>query len=215
MSEPTSVEEQEGEAPAVKAVVFDVGRVIVQWQLRHLVAKVVETEDEVDWVCSHVITEHWHFQHDAGRPLSEMIPERKALFPSYAEVIDHYAANFTDSIPGPVPGTGTLIERLAAKDVPLFAITNFGADFWQQFLPTEPLLAHMRDIVVSGVERVAKPDPRIFRLAEKRFGFAPESMLFIDDNAANVAGAQALGWRTHHFTAAEALEAELAAHGLI
>ena len=199
----------------VEAVVFDVGRVIAQWDLRHLLAKCIDDADELDWVASHVITERWHFQHDAGRPLSDMIPERKALFPSYADVIEHYATNFIDSIPGPVAGTAELIEKLAANDVPLFAITNFGADFWQQFRPTYPVLDHMRDIVVSGEERVAKPDPRIFRMAAKRFGFAPEDMLFIDDNLPNIHAAAALGWQVHHFTDAKGLEADLRQRGLI
>jgi 2-haloacid dehalogenase len=200
-------------------VVFDVGRVIAQWDLRHLIAKLIADPAEAEWVAAHVLTEAWHFQHDGGRPLADMVPERKALFPRYAHVIDHYAANFTDSIPGRVPGTHLLIERLAARDVPLFAITNFGAEFWDQYLPTEPVLGHMRDIVVSGRERLLKPAPQIYRLAARRFGFAPEQMLFIDDNAHNIAGAAALGWHVHHFdadgTGAEALEAELAARGLI
>lgn len=199
----------------VRAVVFDVGRVIAQWDLSHLVAKCIDDPDELAWVRRHVITEGWHFQHDAGRPLGDMIPERKALFPRYADVIEHYATRFLDSIPGRVPGTHALIERLAGLDVPLFAITNFGAEFWEQYRPTEPVLGHMRDIVVSGRERLAKPDPHIFRLAARRFGFAPEAMLFVDDNPDNIASAAALGWHVHHFTHAEALEADLLERGLI
>ncbi|NNC60615.1 MAG: HAD family phosphatase [Erythrobacter sp.] len=200
---------------SVDAVVFDVGRVIAQWDLRHLLAKCIDDPVERDWVADHVVTESWHFQHDAGRPLADMIPERKALFPRHADAIDHYATRFNDSIPGPVPGTIPLIERLAANDVSLFAITNFGADFWQQFRPTFPILDHMREIVVSGVERVAKPDARIFRLAAKRFGHSPEAMLFIDDNPANVEAAAALGWHVHHFIDAPTLEADLAQRDLI
>lgn len=200
---------------AVQAVVFDVGRVIVQWQLRHLFAKLISDPEELDWFLDHVVTESWHFQHDAGRALSAMVPERKSLFPQYADHIDAYAARFVETVPGRVPGTAELIETLAEKDVPLFAITNFGDEFWDQFLPTEPVLGHMRDIVVSGVERVAKPDPRIFRIAQKRFGFAPEEMLFIDDNRANVEGAAALGWQVHHFTDAGTLRSDLVSRGLI
>lgn len=203
------------DAGQIQAVVFDVGRVIVEWDLRHLIDRLVGDPAEAAWVHAHVLTERWHFQHDAGRPLKDMVAERKSLFPRYADVIDHYAANFTDSIPGRVPGTHALIDRLAARDVPLFAITNFGAEFWQQFLPTEPVLAHMRDIVVSGDERVAKPEPHIFRIARKRFGYEPQHMLFIDDNADNIAGAAALGWQVHHFAEAAELERDLAERGLI
>ena len=199
----------------VNTVVFDIGRVIIQWDLRHLFAQLIDDEAELDWFLSNVVTEEWHFQHDAGRPLGEMVPERKAQFPEHAHLIDAYAERFLDTIPGPVPGTSDLIEQLAQRDVPLFAITNFGAEFWEQFRPTEPVLDHFRDIVVSGCEKLAKPDPAIFRLAAERFDRAPTEMLFIDDNAANIQTAQAEGWHTHHFTAAAPLEADLRARGLI
>lgn len=199
----------------VEAVVFDVGRVIVQWQLRSLFEKLIDDEQELDWFLSNVVTEAWHFEHDAGRPLAEMVPERKAQFPDHARLIDAYATRFLETIPGPVPGTAPLIERLAAKGVPQFAITNFGADFWPEFYPTQPALQNFRDIVVSGQEKLAKPDPAIFELAAARFGYVPAQMLFIDDNAANIAAARKLGWQVHHFTDAAALADDLAGRGLI
>ncbi|HEX5644925.1 MAG TPA: HAD-IA family hydrolase [Erythrobacter sp.] len=199
----------------IEAVVFDVGRVIVQWELRHLFAQLIEDPAELDWFCTNVVTEEWHFEHDAGRPLDEMVPERQALFPDHAHLIEAYRHRFLDTIPGPVPGTAELIERLADHGVPLYAITNFGAEFWEQFHPSEPVLQHFRDIVVSGHACLVKPDPAIFQLAQARFGHAPGEMLFIDDNAANIASAAALGWQTHHFHDAEGLAQDLAARGLI
>ena len=204
-----------GQAGPVEAVVFDVGRVIVQWDLRALFGKLIADPAELEWFVTHVVTEEWHFQHDAGRPLAEMVPERIAQFPQYAPLIEAYAARFNETIPGPVPGTAALIEALDARGWPLFAITNFGADFWPRFVPEWPVIGRFRDIVISGVERIAKPDPAIFRLAEARFGHSAEAMLFIDDNAANIAGAAALGWQVHHFTDAATLAADLAARELI
>lgn len=202
-------------AARIEAVVFDVGRVIIQWDLRHLFAKLISDEQELDWFCANVVTEEWHFEHDAGRPLSEMVPERKALFPQYAHLIDAYATRFNETVPGPVPGTAELIEKLAARGIPLFAITNFGAEFWVQFRPTQPVLDHFRDIVVSGDEKLAKPDPAIFELACERFGYPASEMLFIDDNAANTRAAQNLGWHVHQFTNAETLERDLLSRDLI
>ena len=202
-------------ADAVKAVVFDVGRVIVQWDLRCLIEKVVHDPAERDWVLAHVVTPAWHFQHDAGRRIEDMVAERAALFPAHTDAIKAYATRFNETIPGRVPGTAELIERLSDAGVPLFAITNFGAEFWDRFAPTEPVLGLFRDIVVSGREKLVKPDPAIFRRAAKRFGHAPQDMLFIDDNADNIAGAAAEGWQTHHFHDAEALETDLAARGLL
>ena len=199
----------------IKAVIFDVGRVIVQWELRALFAKLIDDPSELDWFLTHVVTEEWHFQHDAGRPLDEMVPERQREFPQYAELIDAYAERFLETIPGPVPGTAPLIEALAKRGTALFAITNFGAEFWQMFLPTQPVLNHFSDIVVSGEERLAKPDPAIFALAAKRFGYQPQDMLFIDDNAANIEAAAGLGWQVHLFQDALRLQRDLAARGLL
>lgn len=205
--------------PPVEAVVFDVGRVLFQWDLRRLFAKLIADPAELEWFCSTVVTEEWHFQHDAGRPLAEMVPERIAQFPDQAHLIEAYATRFNETVPGPVPGSLELVEALAARDVPLFAITNFGAEFWPPFHAAQPVFGHFRDIVVSGQERIAKPDPAIWALAERRFGLPGKSMLFIDDNAANIASAARSGWQVHHFgkieDGAEALAADLLARGLI
>ena len=199
----------------VEAVVFDVGRVLYQWQLRALFAKLIEDPAELDWFLANVVTEEWHFQHDAGRPLADMVAERQAQFPGHADLIAAYPTRFDETIPGPVSGSIELVERLDARGVPLFAITNFGAEFWATFRPTAPVFGRFRDIVVSGVERLVKPDPAIFRLAERRFGHRAAAMLFIDDNADNIASAAQLGWQVHHFTHAAALEVDLARRELI
>ncbi|WP_371819685.1 hypothetical protein [Erythrobacter sp. 3-20A1M] len=53
----------------VDAVVFDVGRVLVQWDLRVLFAQVLDDPDEIAWVYAHAVTEAWHGQVDRGRAL--------------------------------------------------------------------------------------------------------------------------------------------------
>jgi 2-haloacid dehalogenase len=199
----------------VSAVVFDVGRVLVEWDLRCLFAKLIDDPAELEWFVGNVVTEEWHFQHDAGRPLAEMVPERIARFPAYRAHIEAYAARFNETIPGPVPGSLDLLAALDAAGVPLYAITNFGAEFWPGFRATMPEFDVFRDVVVSGVEKLAKPDPAIFVAAALRFGHDPQAMLFIDDNAANVASARALGWQVHHFAGADGLAADLRARKLI
>ncbi|MEH6684447.1 MAG: HAD-IA family hydrolase [Qipengyuania sp.] len=199
----------------VEAVVFDVGRVLYQWQLAHLFEKIVSDPDRLAKLLDEVVTEEWHFEADAGRSLADMVPERIALYPDFEAEIRAYAARFNETIPGPVPGSHALVERLDARGMPLFAITNFGAEFWAGFRPTAPIFDRFGQIVVSGEEKLAKPDPAIFALAEGRFGKPAEAMLFIDDNRANVEAAAACGWQVHHFTQAPALEADLASRGLI
>jgi 2-haloacid dehalogenase len=198
-----------------RSVIFDVGRVLFDWDLRHLFAKLIDDRDELEWFVTNVVTPEWHFQHDAGRPLAAMLPELKADFPGHAPLIDAYAARFNETIPGPVPGSLELVERLDAAGVPLFAITNFGHEFWEGFRPTQPIFDRFRDIIVSGTEKMMKPDPAIYRLALERFDIDPAGALFIDDVAKNVAGAESVGIAGHRFVDAPKLEAELIARGYL
>jgi 2-haloacid dehalogenase len=195
--------------PQIKSVVFDVGRVLVQWDLRHLFAKLIADPAELDWFLANVVTTEWHFQHDAGRPLAEMVPELQAQFPAYAAHIDAYSRRFNETIPGPVPGSFEIVEELAARGVPLFAITNFGSEFWAMFHPAQPIFDHFRDIVVSGDERLVKPDAAIYQLALRRFGLGDGDAIFIDDSLPNVIAAEENGFVGHHFTDANELRAEL------
>jgi 2-haloacid dehalogenase len=183
--------------------------------LRHLFRKLIADEAEVERFVAEVVTPAWHFQHDAGRPIAEMVAERSAEFPQHRDLIEAYGSRFNETIPGPVPGSLQLVERLDRRGVPIFGITNFGHDFWARFRPTAPVFDRFRDIVVSGTEKLAKPDPAIFELAANRFGHAPEVMLFVDDNAANIAAAAARGWQVHHFGDAASLEADLVARDLL
>lgn len=197
------------------AVVFDIGRVLFDWNLRYLFAKLIADPAELDWFLANVVTEEWHFQCDGGRPLAEMLPELIGRFPDHAPLIEAYAARFNETLASQVPGSHDLVRRLADGGVQLFALTNFGAEFWAGFRPHQPVFDLFADVVVSGEERVAKPEPRIYEIAEQRFGHAPEALFFTDDNPANVAAARARGWHAHLFTSAGGLEAELTACGLL
>ncbi|NBB26557.1 HAD-IA family hydrolase [Porphyrobacter sp. SLTP] len=198
-----------------KAVVFDVGRVLFEWQLAALFEKLIDDRDELDWFLANVVTEEWHFEHDRGRALADMVPERIAQFPAYESHINAYATRFNETVPGPVPGSHAIVARLAEAGVPLFCLTNFGDEFWRLFRPTQPIFDHFADIIVSGVEKIAKPEPRIYEIVEQRSGRAGANLFFTDDNPANIAAAQARGWDAHLFTDAASLEAQLVAAGLL
>lgn len=193
----------------VRAVVFDVGNVLYQWSMRAMFAKRIPDVDDLNWFLCNVVTLQWHEQHDAGRSLVETIAERKAQFPDHAALIDVYAEHFSESIHAPVPGSIEIVADLAAKGVPIYGITNFGAEFWARFRPTAPVFDHFADIIVSGEEKMMKPDPAIFQLALARFGLAPGEGIFVDDRIENVIAAEANGFAGHHFDDAPALRTAL------
>lgn len=199
----------------VEAIIFDVGKVLYQWDIRNLYAKLIDDPAELDHFLSNVLTLEWHDQHDAGRPLAEMVAELTAQYPDHAELIAHYVPRWLETIPGPVPGMLDLVEQLAVTGYPIFGITNFGVEFWDMFRPTAPVFDLFKDIVVSGAEKLTKPDPAIYRLAIDRFGIDPARTLFIDDREANIDSAIACGLQGHIFRDAETLQADLAARGVL
>lgn len=200
---------------SVDAIIFDVGNVLYQWDIRNLYARLIDDPVALDHFVTQVVTLEWHSQHDAGRPLAEMVEELTAQFPEHAPLIAQYVPRWLETIPGPVPRMIDLAEKLALLGYPLFGITNFGVEFWDMFRPTAPVFDLFRDIVVSGAEKLVKPDPAIYRLAIARFGIDPARTLFIDDREDNVASAIACGLQGHVFRDAETLEAELIARGVI
>ena len=52
----------------IEAVVFDVGKVLVEWDLRRIYRDLIPDPAQRDWFVENVVTVEWHFQHDAGRP---------------------------------------------------------------------------------------------------------------------------------------------------
>lgn len=200
---------------AVRAAVFDVGNVLYRWDPRFLFEKLIPDPQERDWFLQNVVTMDWHVQHDAGRPLAPMVAERIAEFPAYASYIQAYVDRWLETIPGPVPGVHALLEQLAGRNVPLFAITNFGTEFWALFRPTAPVIDHFADIVISGEEKLIKPDPAIYTLALKRFGLEPGTALFIDDREENIVAGEGQGFVGHHFRDAKGLADALGEHGLL
>ncbi|HSI17182.1 MAG TPA: HAD family phosphatase [Sphingomonas sp.] len=202
--------------PAPHAVIFDVGRVLVDWEIRFLYERLIPEGEALDAFLRDVVTPEWHFQHDAGRPFAETSAELTAQYPHHAELIQLFGPRFNDTNSSAIPGMPELLAELDSAGVPLFAITNFSGEFFPPFRRKYPdMFDRFRDIVVSGDEKMMKPDPAIYRLALDRFGLKAQEAVFVDDNRDNVAGAAALGIHAILFTDEPALRAELAGLGLL
>jgi 2-haloacid dehalogenase len=199
-----------------RAVVFDVGNVLYGWDPdAFLVRQIADDAARAQFIAD-VDLYSWHQALDGGRPYAEAAAELNEKFPQYAALIAAWSERFGETISGPVPGVHDLVAELDARGVPLFAITNFSADFWPPFHEKErAFFARFRDIVVSGEVKLLKPDPAIYYLALDRFGLKPADALFVDDREINVEGALAVGMAAHLFTDADGLRTRLEAEGLL
>jgi 2-haloacid dehalogenase len=197
-------------------IVFDIGNVLIHWDPRALYRKIFASDEEVDWFLGNVCTHEWNLEQDRGRSFEDAVAEATARHPDHAEAIAAYHHRWHETIVEPIAGTIAILEELKAQGSPLYAITNWHQDKFRETQARFPFLKDsFRDIVVSGDERLIKPDPAIYRLLLDRNGLEASTCLFIDDSAKNVAGAEAVGMKAHHFTSPPSLRAHLAALGIL
>jgi 2-haloacid dehalogenase len=198
------------------AIVFDVGNVLYGWDPNSFLERQIPEDEARLRFIEDVDLWGWHDTLDGGRPFDEAAAELSEKFPDYAALISAWGERFGETISDPVPGVHAIVEELDGRGVPLFAITNFSAEFWAPFRAREDsFFRRFRDIVVSGEEKLLKPDPAIYYRALDRFRLRPGQALFVDDREINVEGAEAVGMRGHLFTDAEDLRRRLEAEGLL
>jgi 2-haloacid dehalogenase len=199
---------------SVDVVLWDFGGVLTDWDPAHLYRHVIDDEAELDHFLTVVCSRRWHVQHDAGARFADTLPVLRAEHPDHAHLIDLYLERYVEMIGGAVPGTTEIVDELHAHGVPQYGLTNMPHEVWPAIRDAWPVLAGLEGVVVSGTERLAKPDPAIFALVVERFGIDPARTVFVDDVARNAAAAETCGFRALVFTDAGALRADLHALGL-
>jgi 2-haloacid dehalogenase len=198
----------------MRPVVFDLGGVLIDWDPRHLYRKLLPDGDSIEAFLAEVCTAEWNYRQDAGRTIAEAVAELSARHPHHASLIAAYYERWEEMLGGPIEESVALLEELDRAGVPLYALTNWSRETFPIARRCFPFLARFRGVVVSGEERAAKPDPRIYRILLERYALDPAACLFVDDVARNVEGARAAGMEGILFTSAADLRRELAARSL-
>lgn len=197
-------------------IVFDIGNVLVRWNLHAAFEGHFASPAETDAYLAEVGFSDWNRQQDGGRTWADAITDLRSRHGERAHPASLYPERHRLTIAEPIEGTWDLAQRLADKGHALYAITNWSAESWNDALAIHPRLAdRFRDIVVSGREKMLKPDAAIYRLLIERNGLNAADCLFIDDSAANVEGAKAVGMDAVRFTDPATLERDLTERGLL
>jgi 2-haloacid dehalogenase len=194
-------------------VIFDLGRVVLEWCPERAVATVVPAEEVQDFF-DRVDFFAWNARLDSGGSFAESEEELAARFPADRDAILAYRRNFELSVPGYVPGTPGLIAELQRAGVPVGALSNWSAELFARVRGRFDVLASFDALVVSGIDGVTKPDPAAFALACERLGVEPAETAFVDDSTVNVAAAREFGLTALLFTDAARLRDDLANLGL-
>jgi 2-haloacid dehalogenase len=200
---------------ALKAVVFDLGGVLIDWDPRYLFRKLLADEAAVEEFLATVCTPEWNAELDRGRPFAEGVAELVERHPEHAAAIAAYHERWPEMLAGEVPGTVEVLADLRAAGVPLYALTNWSAETFAITRGRFEFLTWFDGLLVSGEEGMTKPDPAIFRLLLDRFGLDPGATVFVDDSEANVAAARELGFDAVRFTGPGQLRRELTARRML
>lgn len=198
----------------ISSVVFDLGGVLIDWDPRHLYRKLFDDAAAMEEFLRDVCHPEWNEQQDAGRRLHQAVAEKIAEFPRYADMIKAYYERWDEMLGGAIEGSVESLCALAARGTPLYALSNWSAETFPVAQRRFPFLRLFSGIVISGAERVVKPNLVIYHRLLQRYELAPETTLFIDDAPRNVQAAQALGLRTIQFESPAQLRRELAELGL-
>jgi 2-haloacid dehalogenase len=196
-------------------IVFDLGGVLIDWNPRHLYRKLFDDEAAMEWFLAEVCHDAWNIEQDRGRSFAAAVEEAVLRHPDQRAMIEAYHRRWDEMIAGEITGSVTILEELAAGGYELHALTNWSAETFPAARARFAFLDRFKTILVSGDERLIKPDARIYQLLLERIGHPAQRCVYIDDSARNVAGAAALGFDAIHFTSPPALRAALVGRGLL
>ena len=190
-------------------VVFDLGKVLLEWDPRHLYRTVFSDDAEMEQFLNTVTHAEWNLEQDRGRTWAEGIKEATARAPHYAREIALYRERWTEMQPCAIAGTVTLLAALHHAHVPLYALTNFAGDTLRETVLRYDFFQYFNGIVISGDEAVIKPDAAIYHRLTTNYGLDLTHCVFIDDVPKNVDAGKAVGMTGLLFTSPEQLAVDL------
>ncbi|MDZ4679251.1 MAG: HAD family phosphatase [Saprospiraceae bacterium] len=194
----------------IDTVIFDLGGVLIDWNPEYVFREVFDDHSEMQYFLREVCSPEWNEQQDAGRTLQEATEILVAQFPDYELQIRTYYNRWQDMLGGTIPHTVEILRHLHQKQTHrLYALTNWSHETFPVALELFDFLHLFEGILVSGEEKLLKPDRRIYELLLTRYEIDGQRALFIDDNPKNVKGAQDAGLNAIRFESPEQLAFDL------
>lgn len=197
-----------------KAVVFDIGNVLIEWQPERFYDQVIGQERRQAMFAA-VDLHAMNDRVDIGEDFTETIYETADATPEWRDEIRLWHDRWIEMAAPVIPHSLRLMKALQSKGVPVFSLTNFGIGSYDLAARHYPFLRAFDRDFISGHMGMIKPDPAIYEALETGSGVPPQALIFTDDRADNITAAQARGWQTHHFTGPQGWADRLVAAGLL
>jgi 2-haloacid dehalogenase len=197
------------------AIIFDFGGVLLDWNPRRVFLKYFnEDADAVEKFLADADFFAWNYEQDRGRPYAEGVAEASARFPEFAEYFKAYDVFWDESLSGQIQSSVDTLKPLKDGGYKLYALTNWSHEKYTFVDRRFAFLELFESILVSGQVQIAKPDPRIFQLMLEQIGRPAGECVFIDDSAANINTARALGFKTIQYESSDQMIAEMRQLGI-
>jgi putative hydrolase of the HAD superfamily len=116
----------------------------------------------------------------------------------------------------PIAGTFEIARRLQ-RDTAIATLTNNGSLLKESIAEILPAAAELFGSAfhASFEFGARKPEPQVFTRMAEHCAVPPARILFVDDDAASIAGARSAGLQARLFRSPEDLAAQLRAFGLL
>ena len=200
----------------IKNIIFDFGGVVMDWNPRYFFKDYFNDDERMEYFLKHIAEDEWNAEQDRGRSLQEGTEIQVAKFPEWEKEIRAYYDNWTTMLKSDIPENVEVLRKLEHSKYELFGLTNWSAETFPYALENYDFFnAFKGKIVVSGTEKLIKPDPKIWHVLLERYNLKAEESVFIDDNPKNIEVAKSLGFATVHIIEEINLEKELKSLGLI
>ncbi|QOR74093.1 HAD family phosphatase [Cruoricaptor ignavus] len=195
---------------AIKNIIFDFGGVLMDWNPRYYFRTHFNDDEKMEYFLTQVAHNEWNAEQDRGRTLKDGTEFLVAQHPDWEAEIRAYYDNWTTMLRADIPQNVEVLRKLEHTDYQLFGLTNWSNETFPYALENYDFFKIFDGkIVVSGDEKLIKPDPKIWELLLSRYNISAAESVFIDDNEANIAAAKALGFLTVHIKPETDLESEL------
>ena len=184
----------------IKNVVFDLGGVIIWFDEENMVGKYAPSAEDAKLLRGVILDRLYWDKLDKGTMTDEeAVAAFKTRLPERLwKVSEEIYYNWIYNIPE-VEGMAALVRELKANNtVRLFLLSNIST-YFAEHEDVLPILSLMEKRIYSAVCGMVKPDREIFEYLCKECDVLPQETLFIDDNAANIAGAESVGIRGYRF----------------
>ncbi len=199
----------------IKNIVFDFGGVVMDWDPRYLYKDYFNDDEKMEWFLSNITTSEWNAEQDRGRPLQEATDWLITQYPDWEKEIKLFYGSWTTMLKGEIPQHVTVLRALANTSYELYGLTNWSQETIHHAYDNYDFFKLFEGkIVVSGDEKLIKPDPAIWKVLLNRYDLKAEESVFIDDNIKNIEVAHSLGFKTVHLLEDTDLRTELEKLGI-